>query len=153
MKLFKITIGIISLLFIASCEKDNVTQENCLEITQNDEPDKDLENKWVLLGYSDGTNHCVPSSITKIYISFTDSISLSGFSSCNQFQGNYVAHNNDILEINDLSSTEVYCTDDLRNTWEELFITVLTTASNFTIDGKILTIESTNGKNLVFVSN
>ena len=153
MKLLKITTVIISLLFISSCKKDNVTQENCLEIIQNDGLDKDLENKWILLGYSDGMNHCAPTSISEMYKSFTDSISFSGFSSCNQFQGNYASENNGVLEINDLGSTEIYCTDDLRNTWEELFISSLTTASNFTIDGRILTIESTNGKKLVFVSN
>ena len=155
MKLLKITIVIISLLFISSCEKETVTQApvNCLEISQIDGPDKSLQNKWVLLGYSDSINHCVPGSLPEINIAFKDSNYFEGHGSCNSMFGNYNTTGNDSLAITDLIHTLADCLDDSRNAWEYTFFTTLSAASNFTIDGKMLTIGSANGKNLVFVSN
>jgi heat shock protein HslJ len=155
MKLLKITTVIISLLFIASCEKDAVTQDsiNCLEISQNDGPDKNLQNNWVLLGYSDGSNHCVPDSLPEINISFSDSNNFYGHGSCNTMFGDYNTSGTDTIKITDLIHSLRDCLDDSINTWEYTFFTTLSAASNYTIEGKLLTIESANGKNLVFVSN
>jgi heat shock protein HslJ len=155
MKLLKITTIIISLLFIGSCEKDSVTQDsvNCLEISQNDGLDKTLQNTWVLLGYSDSSNHCVPTSLPEINISFSDSNYFSGHGSCNSMFGDYKTSGIDSIEITDLIHTLRDCLDDSINTWEHTFFMSLSAASSYTIEGKVLTIESTNGQNLVFVSN
>ena len=64
--------------------------------------------------------------------------------------GNYKTSGTDTLEIIDLLHTLRDCLDGSINTWESTFFISLSTASNYTIEGKILTIESTNGKKLVF---
>jgi heat shock protein HslJ len=122
-------------------------------IPQSYDADVSLQNKWILLGYIDDTDHCVPSSISGMYITFIDSVSYMGFSACNQMEGTYNIYNNNVLEISSPISTQVYCLDDLRNTWEDIFTKTLMEASSFTIEGKYLIIEATNGKRLVFVSN
>ncbi len=139
-------------LSVIACKKKE-PQTSCLQITDNISLDKSLENTWVLLGYKNQGEYCVPGSFSEISVTFDESNSFKANLPCNQLYGEYEAYETNInnIDFSKTTITEMACQEELRNTWETIVLTGLSGESSYSINGKLLSIYSEEGIELIFL--
>ncbi|MBN1183923.1 MAG: META domain-containing protein [Bacteroidales bacterium] len=150
---------LISLLFvICSCQKEKSEPENCLDCIKTDLSDTvnhELENKWILLGfnYLNQSVECVPEKIKEMNIEFLESNRFRAASSCNGIIGYYKVIEPDIIYLDSIIITSMYCLDAEVMDWENKYFHGLAKASKFIITCNQLTISTSDNSKLKFVVN
>ena len=142
MKNLKI-VTIVSMIILAfSCENDlNKTTEYL------------TDNKWIFLGVKiNDTNveESKPDNLQEMNIEFSDTNRFHAVSSCNLLNGYYEVTEPNLIMIDSLMATEMYCIDDIVRTWEEKYFNGLKNAANYNIIGNRLTIETISNLDLIF---
>ncbi len=136
-------IMIVSLIIVTySCETDS-------NYTTNDQ----IENKWNLLGFLHNdinVEEMIPDNLNGMNIEFSDSNRFHAVSSCNVFDGYYAVSDPDLIEIDSIATTLIYCTNDIIRNWEENYFNNLNNASNYRIRRNRLTIETTSNITIIF---
>lgn len=88
-----------------------------------------------------------------LLVTFNDNQkTISGFSGCNTFTGNYTLENN-IIKISELISTEKACLEDSKNIAEKQFLLALQQANAFRVDDGHIILTSKNKTPLLTMSN
>jgi len=131
------------MLFSNSCE-------------ENDEVSYDfpIPGEWILKSLKDLTTEKVeikPESIPEMIVYFFESGKLSVASSCNYFYGNYKVDRSASIEIYDLVTTLMLCTNEERMTWEDKFFHGLKNSSQYRLDKKTMVIITSTKMELNFV--
>ena len=142
MKNLKI-VTIVSMIILAfSCEND--LSETAEYLT---------DNKWILLGVlHNDTNveESKPDNLKEMNIEFSDTNRFHAISSCNSFDGYYSVSDPDLIIIDSVITTLIYCANDTVREWEEKYFNELKNAANYNIIGNRLTIETISDIDLIF---
>ncbi|MDX7990958.1 META domain-containing protein [Xenorhabdus littoralis] len=80
---------------------------------------------------------------SKLSIIFDENMHVSG-TMCNNFMGSGKLKNN-VLTVKNLTRTQMYCTKERLNQWDQVFNGMLTKGANVSLKGKKLTL--VNGQN------
>jgi len=150
-----ILLTLLIILTIISCENEpiEVEQDSCFNITINDTIDHILESKWTFLGFknkSTGKEVCNPISLSNMSISFEYNNRLKAISSCNSFDGYFNKSSNDSLQIDSLTTTLKYCSNDTVMDWEEDYFTSLDKTISYKINHDLLTLVTSSELDLIF---
>ena len=142
MKNLKI-VTIVSIIILAfSCENDlNKTTEYL------------TDNKWIFLGvlHTDtNVEESKPDNLKEMNIEFSNTSSFHAVSSCNSFDGYYSVSDPDLIIIDSVITTLMYCVNDTVREWEEKYFNELKNAANYNIIGNRLTIETISNIDLIF---
>jgi heat shock protein HslJ len=134
-------IFLVIVLILLGCQKDYLNHDL-------------ISTKWYLqaIQHTDTQiEELVPENLSGMNVVFSDSNKLHGISSCNVFDGDFIAGKQNAISISNLMTTLMYCTDSNRRRWESLFYDNLTNASKYILENGILSIQTT--KNTVMIFN
>jgi len=138
-----------------SCKKEAETDSNlnnaCLNFETSYTKKHTLSSDWHFIGFiKDNKTECKPSQINPMTISFSDTSTFSGTSSCNGFSGKHELFNQDSISVSELFSTLKFCTQEFVMNWEEVYLNGLKSASTYQIDGNRLTLKTKDHISLIF---
>ena len=142
MKNLKIVAIAFMIILGFSCEND-----------LNNAPEFLISKKWILLGFLNNETNVVefkPDNLAKMNIEFSDTNRFHAISSCNSFYGYYSVSDPDLIIIDSLITTLMYCANDTVRYWEEKYFNELKKAANYNIIGNRLTIETISNIDLIF---
>lgn len=142
MKKLKI-VTIVSMIILAfSCENDLNKSTEYL-----------IDNKWIFLGFLNNetkVDEFKPDNLKEMNIEFSDTNIFHAVSSCNLFDGYYAVSDPDLIIIDSVVTTLMYCANDTVRDWEEKYFSELKNAANYKIIGNRLTIETTSNIDIIF---
>jgi heat shock protein HslJ len=114
------------------------------------DPQKLLIPRWFLSELTvNGQKVDIPAGQQKITLQFEDNGKANGTGGCNTFGSDYKASKDGKLSFGQMMSTLMAC-DDMQQ--EGAYFDALAKVQQFQVDGGILTLSSTDGKNLLVFS-
>lgn len=118
--------------------------------------DNQLEGEWILTGIQDLSSNnfeIYPENIREMNLQFIDSKEISGAGSCNTFHGYFVIPNQNSINIDNLTWTEIGCMPFEIMNLEEKYFQGLLNASEYSISGNGLTISTSTKYKLYFIKD
>lgn len=112
-----------------------------------------ISTKWVFLGMHHnitGSYESVPADFTGMNIVFNNSHRFVAASSCNTAYGHYSVTGQNLIKIDSVSITKMFCADSLQIVWEDKYITGLKYSGSFEISADTLTIKTNLNSELKF---
>jgi heat shock protein HslJ len=112
-----------------------------------------LSTKWTFIGirHSDtGIMELLPANLKGMNVVFSQDNKLHAHSSCNVFDGNWLASDPNSLKIDNLGTTKMFCPDDSKILWESRYYDGFKSSETFDITGDTLTITTSSKIAMIF---
>jgi heat shock protein HslJ len=116
-------------------------------------PDSLISTKWILLGLQNSENKTyepVPAELTGMNIAFDNLHRFQAASSCNILYGYYLVPEQNIIKIDSLIMTKMFCPDSIQMTWEDKYISGLKSSEKFEIAEDTLSIIAGSNIKMIF---
>lgn len=117
-------------------------------LTQTAAAQNRLEGKWRLTGYSFPTKRAFPINKIDINLSVQSTMQISGRAGCNLYSGTIELASAGRMKVGPLTSTDMAC-DDVRGSFETLFLQTLGNATKYALKGTTLTLTDPSTKSFL----
>jgi len=150
MKNYKSYILLLLVLFIFSCDKNNI-ELTCCDFEISYEKEYGIESNWSSVGIYNQRSRkeeCAEGG----WITFKEDGTFEGSSSCNGMGGKYEISGSNNIILSDYSQTLRLCVGNESEYWEGKFLGELLKSDWFEIEGNKLIMHTSGQTKLVFIA-
>ena len=144
MKIYLKTLFLLLILGFSGCKNGNEAKHSS---------DTLISTKWILLGLQNTDNKTfepVPGELKGMNIAFDNLHRFQAASSCNTLYGYYLIQEQNIIKIDSLIMTKMFCMDSIQMTWEDRYISVLKSSAGYVITNDTLSISNGSKIDMIF---